>query len=216
MLLKFEKDKGKADKPIEPPVTEPQVNKAANIKTHDETIVIPAKRSFAFFQRVKKIKNIEIYAAIALIAVMVIIYLTTLTPKPGTDVNKAQSGEDYAAALEQRLESTLSQIRGAGRVTAMVTLASSSTIEVAYNSDEKTVTQVGQNGTSNTTTTIVKTPIIVNGQPLVLYEIMPKVKGIVIVAGGASDIAVRLDLMRAVQTLLVDSDVRIDIFTGKN
>jgi len=174
-----------------------------------------------FFTRLKKIKNFEIYIAVALILVMVAIYLTTFgggsTPSPNT--NWQRSNEDtYARELESKLVGTLSGIRGAGSVKAMVTVVGSATLEIAYNIDEKSITQSsGTNAT--TTTTIIKTPVIINGrdgpQPLIIFEIKPQLKGVIIVASGAGDPGVRLQLLRAVQTLIADDSVRIEIFTGK-
>jgi len=192
----------------------------AEAKREDKPL--PDKKGFAgFWARVKKIKNIEIYLAIAMILVMVAIYMTTL----GGGVTNAgatqrRRNEDaYAREMEAKLTRTLGQIRGAGRVEVMVTVVGSATLEVAYNIDEKTVTQSGGGGSATTTTTIVKTPVIVHGkdgpQPLILLEIKPKIRGVVVVASGAFDVGVRMQLLRAVQTVIADDSVRIDIFTGK-
>ena len=179
----------------------------------------PTKQSF--LGKLKKIKNFEIYLAVGLILVMIAIYLTTFGGGSGTSggSGKKTPEENYAREIEVQLVKTLSQISGAGRVEAMVTVVGSATIEIAYNIDERTVTQSGSGGAATSTTTIVKTPVIINGrdgpQPLILFEIKPKVKGIVIVASGAYDVGVRLQLMRAVQTVIADDSVRIEIFTGK-
>ena len=169
--------------------------------------------------RLKKIKNFEIYLAVGLILIMIAIYLTTFGGGSSTGNAPRKTEEDYAREIETRLVKTLSQIGGAGRVEAMVTVIGSATIEVAYNIDERTVTQSGSGGSATTTTTVVKTPVIINGrdgpQPLILFEIKPKVKGVVIVASGAYDVGVRLQLLRAVQTVIADDSVRIEIFTGK-
>jgi len=181
----------------------------------------PSKTKKSFFARLKKIKNFEIYIAVGLILVMVAIYLTTFGGGSGSGAGtvKKTAEENYAAEIESRLVKTLSQINGAGRIEVMVTVVGSATIEVAYNIDEKTVTQSGSGGSATSTTTIIKTPVVLNGrdgpQPLILYEIKPKVKGVVVVASGAFDVGVRLQLLRAVQTVIADDSARIEIFTGK-
>lgn len=168
--------------------------------------------------RIKKVKNFEIYVAVALIIIMVAIYMTTFSSGSSSS-SKKTAEQDYAREIEKQLVNTLSQIQGAGRVEAMVTVVGSATIEIAYNIDEKTVTQSGSGGSATSTTTIVKTPVIINGsdgpQPVILFEIKPQVKGVVIVASGAYDVGVRLQLLRAVQTVIADDSVRIEIFTGK-
>ena len=178
------------------------------------------KKKVGIFDKIKKIKNFEIYLAVGLILIMVAIYLTTFGggARSGSSsaANWQRSNEDsYARELESKLANTLANIKGAGKVTAMVTVVGSATLEIAYNIDEKSITQQGSGGSATTTTTIVKNPVIVGGQPLVILEIKPKLKGVVIVASGAGDPGVRLQLLRAVQALIADDSVRIEIFTGK-
>lgn len=188
----------------------------ANIQALSARTQVQAKGNFV--TRLKKIKNFEIYLAVGLIVIMIAIYMTTFS-SPSSSAQKKTSEQDYALEIEKRLVETLSQIRGAGHIEAMVTVIGSATIEVAYNIDERTVTQSGGTGSSTTTTTVVKTPVIINGkdgpQPLILFEIKPKIKGVVIVSSGAYDVGVRLQLLRAVQAVIADDSVRIEIFTGK-
>lgn len=178
----------------------------------------PIIKKESIFARIKKIKNFEIYLAVGLILVMIAIYITTFS-SGGTTSSKKTPEQNYAREIETQLVSTLSKIQGAGRVEAMVTVVGSATIEVAYNIDERTVTQSGSGGSSTTTTTVVKTPVIINGrdgpQPLILFEIKPKLKGVVIVSSGAYDVGVRMQLLRAVQAVIADNSVRIEIFTRK-
>jgi len=122
-----------------------------------------AEKKPGLLARLKKIKNFEIYLAVGLILVMIAIYMTTFSPKPASTPKKNPE-QDYAGAIEKQLVSTLSKIHGAGRVQAMVTVTGSATIEVAYNTDERTVTQSGGGGSATTTTTVIKTPVIINGR----------------------------------------------------
>ena len=187
-----------------------------------EVVICQPKKvdKLSFLKRIRKIKHFEIYLAVGLIVVMIGIYLTTFGGGGGSaPASRINPQENFARETEARLVRTLSQIRGAGRVEAMVTVIGSATIEVAYNIDERTVTQSGGNGSATTTTTIVKTPVVINGrdgpQPLILFEIKPKVKGVIIIASGAFDVGVRLQLLRAVQAVIADDSVRIEIFTGR-
>lgn len=203
MLAKFSNDDKQAAEEMPQIITEPQ-----------KTII----KKEGIFARIKKIKNFEIYLAVGLILVMIAIYVTTFSSGGKSTQNKTPE-QNYAREIETQLMSTLSKIQGAGRVEAMVTVVGSATIEVAYNIDERTVTQSGSGGNATTTTTVVKTPVIINGrdgpQPLILFEIKPKLKGVVIVSSGAYDVGVRLQLLRAVQAVVADDSVRIEIFTGK-
>lgn len=170
------------------------------------------KFNLPIISKLRKIKNIEIYVAIAVVLVMVVIYMTTFMggSKKSTADTLTTMEENYVREMETKLVNTLSHISGAGNVKAMVTAVGSATLEIAYNIDERTITNGG-----STTTTIVKTPVIINGkngsQPLVLFEIKPQLKGVVIVASGASNPSVRLSILRAVQILVSDPSVNIEV-----
>ena len=47
-------------------------------------------------------------------------------------------------------------------------------------------------------------------------EIMPPVKGVVVIAEGAGNVRVKLDLLKAVQALLSVSSSQVEIFKGNN
>jgi len=205
-----------APSPITPVIEiKPQPAQPKEVKPSQE------KTLPSFLAKLRRVKHIEIYAAIAVIAVMVLIYLSTFggSSKPNSSDALTKVENDFVREMEQKLVKTLSQVKGAGKVDAMVTAVGSGTLEIAYNIDEKTITQSGGTGAANSTTTVVKTPVIINGkngpQPLVLLEIKPKLKGVVIVATGANDPGVRLSLLRAVQALVADPGVNIEILTRK-
>ena len=208
-------------KPLLPDTQQKENKGLATRESYMENKPSQVKTIPSFLTKLRKVKHIEIYAAVAVIAVMILIYFSTFggSGKPSSSNTLTKSEIDFVREMEQKLVSTLSQVRGAGRVDAMVTAVGSATLEIAYNIDEKTITQNSGAGSANTTTTIVKTPVIVNGkngpQPLVLFEIKPKLKGVVIVASGANDPGVRLSLLRAVQALVSDPMVNIEILTRR-
>jgi len=199
--------------PTKPPAVE---TKPAPVTQNPKPITL--------FQRIRRIKHIEMYVAGLVVIIMIAIYASNFLggSSQGSGGYMQQihrNNQQFAREMESNLVNTLSNVRGAGNVSAMVTVVGSATLEIAYNIDERTVTQGGPNGTSNTTVTIVKTPVIVQGphgpQPLVLMEIKPRVTGVVIVASGAHDIGVRLQLLRAVQALVGCTEVNIEILSGR-
>lgn len=212
-------------------VIQPQtvVQSQTVMSTHTQRDSKPAEiaakpdQRLSLLRRIRKIKHIEIYAACLVVLIMIGIYASNFIGAGNNDSLERQIQQNqavFAREMEQRLVSTLSQIRGAGNVSAMVTVVGSSTLEIAYNVDERTVTQTGPNGTSNTTTTVIKTPVIINDRdgprPLVLLEIKPRLVGVVVVASGAHDIGVRLAILRAVQTLTGnDNSINIEILAGR-
>ena len=86
-----------------------------------------------------------------------------------------------------------------------------------HQAQQQANTTTNASGTT-TSITVVEEPIIItqNGEetPLVLMEILPVVKGVVVVAEGAKDVGVKLQLLEAVQALLSLSSGNIQILTG--
>lgn len=171
---------------------------------------------FAIFEKLKKIKGIEwIIVGIACIIVFLIYYSSSaIKTDNATFDNTTSSSSQYACEIENKLSKVLSNVSGAGKISVMVTLESGSEIIVATSKEERTNTSSGSNN-STKSVTIVETPVIVGKEPLVLMEKLPQIKGVIVVAQGAKDVSVRLELLRAVQTLIdVDSN-KIEIFVGK-
>ena len=173
---------------------------------------------FNFLKKLKGVKNIEIVIACILGAVILLVYFSGLGAPSNTVTNfknEYTTSTAYAEFLENKLSQTLSSISGAGRVSVMITLESGPELVIATSTDQKTnSSQSGDNKTESIT--IVENPVIIsqNGtsRPLILMEILPKVQGVVVVAQGAGNVKVRLDLLNAIQGLLNISGSNIQIF----
>lgn len=118
-------------------------------------------------------------------------------------------------ALEERLVAVLSQIRGAGRVSVLITYESSG--EVVTATIRRTDEDVqDDDASSKRTMSEVIEPATIDtdsGQsPIVLYEKEPSVRGVVVVAEGASDLGVRLNLQRAVAAVTGVEESAIEVF----
>ncbi len=174
-----------------------------------------------WWEKIKKIKHWEIYAAIFAVVLIVGIYWSTVTPKNKTTTAvtdnsvAVNTNQTYADQLATKLETVLGSVAGAGKVAVLVMTDGEGTAELAYDTQEKTVTQTGSNGQEITTTTKEQKLITANGQPIILWTNPPALLGIVVVATGAGDVSVRLNLLRAVQTIIGDQKVDIQILTGK-
>lgn len=178
---------------------------------------------FKLFSKLKKIKHLEIYLVIGLVCIVLFIWFFDFgDTKKAEEQNVLTSNSlsSYTNELETKLSKTLSQIDGAGEVSVMITLDGSSQLILAYETESRsnTTDNTTANGTTTKTnnTTANSTPIIINsnGQssPLVLSEIMPNIKGVVVVCEGASNIRVKLNILEAVQALLGVNSSQIEIF----
>lgn len=173
-----------------------------------------------WWEKIKKIKHIEIYAAVIAVVLIIGIYFSTLssgktkTAEQTTETKIVTTSQTYADALAEKLENVLGSVAGAGKVSVLVMTDGEGTAELAYDTQEKTVTQTGTNGQEITTTTKDQKLITVNGKPLVLWTNPPDILGIIVVATGASEVSVRLNILRAVQTIIGDQKVSIEILSG--
>ena len=163
-------------------------------------------------------KNLKIIILCIIFVVALILFLkmsgTKSTTKTTTTSSiQYQTSLDYSKQLETKLESVLSQIKGAGNVKVMITLDGSPELVYAMDSNEKV-----SNNTGGSTTTSSSTPILVqtNGatSPLILTEVLPKVKGVIVVSSGANDISIKLDILNSVSTLLDISTDKINVLKG--
>ena len=165
-------------------------------------------------------KNLKIII-LFIIFIVAMIFVMNLTKGVSSNTTTNTIGStnyttslEYSEMLESKLESVLSQVKGAGQVRVMITLDGSPELVYAMDSDSK----VSNSSSGGTTTTSSQTPIIVskNGSssPLILTEIMPKVKGVIVVSSGANNVSVKLDILNSVSTLLGISTDKINVLKG--
>lgn len=126
----------------------------------------------------------------------------TVQAQPPVD-NTAESGQesDPTAALEKRLEETLSLIDGAGRVRVMITLKD--TGEKVVEKDVARRSDTDSGGSQNTDQSqssvyvrdgSVETPYISN-------ELTPQVEGVLVVAQGGGNSMVKQNILQSVMAL---------------
>ncbi|HPY36314.1 MAG TPA: hypothetical protein PLH38_00635 [Clostridia bacterium] len=176
-------------------------------------------------RRLKSDKRLELAVYGGLVLLILVLYLSTLLPKEEKNktIPDSLNAPEHLALSEQdverRLEKVLSSIRGAGTVRVMITYESGPELVTAMSTD--TNSNIAENveaGRQSTTEqqTESKRPATVTGSggttPIVLTEKQPNVRGVIVVAEGAADIAVRLNLQRAVQTVLSIPASSIEVF----
>ena len=170
-----------------------------------------------YFEKMKKIKHIEIYIAIVVALIIVAVYFSTSftfkskgqnssTKEDNLEVNFSNS-QEYVVYLENKLESVITNVKGVGQANVIITLEKG--FEYVYETEEETNSSA--NGNIVTKTKVV----LVNGKPVLKEEIYPVVKGIVIVAEGAKDTSVKLNILSLVQTIININTSQITILEGK-
>ncbi len=154
------------------------------------------------FARFKKIKHFEILLAVIVGLVVCVVYFSFFT-KPKTDktnenlTDDCVSAMEYVDFLENKLSNVLSKISGVGDVNVIITLESGFSYEYASDTETKSTTSGGVE-----TTITTQTIILVSNEPVVVKEIYPIVKGVVVVAEGAENFNIKMNILTAVETVL--------------
>ena len=150
-------------------------------------------------EKVKNNKKIKYLLIGLLLAVLILaILFSSINKIKGGNEDTLIQNTDFVSSLESKLSQTLSKVDGVGKVSVVIMVKSGMETVLAM---KTTVTE-----TSNGTET-VQTPIIVNGDTIVVKELYPEITGVLIVAEGAENITVMKRLQQATVSLL---DVKID------
>lgn len=140
------------------------------------------------------------------------------TNPAGTDEFELSVTEER---LKNELKSTLSKIKGIGKVDLMINFqCSEEYIPAEEKSTSKSVTSEKDNegGERKITQDTDGTKIVVSTdgnttKPVMLKKINPKVEGVIIVAEGADDEKIKKDIVLAVSSLFGIPNYKIQVFT---
>ncbi len=144
------------------------------------------KPKFSFWDKLKKIKHIEIYIAVIFIAILLLIYLSNFSNKTSSSGGKTTVNElsitGYVQSLEDNLEEILSNIGGVSNVKVMITLDMSATT--------------------------------ISDQQITL-DTMPPIKGVLVTASGVEDVGVKIKVLHAIEAVIDVTNGNIQILSNK-
>ena len=143
---------------------------------------------------------------LVIILIIGIVFMTVLSDKPQ---QKSSSVNDNVQLQEEKLESILSEISGAGKVEVMITYYGSSEKDIAY--ETKTSTSGSDKNSSGSED---KKAVISGGEPVVVQEKYPRVKGVIVVAQGADSIEVKRALTDAVTAATGAAACNVCVYKG--
>lgn len=117
---------------------------------------------------------------------------------------------NYEDKIKRDLVDILSQIKGVGKVNVMVYFEGSQETQPAYNINEtsKVIQEKDNQGGTRTTNENNKSVNVVilnegsNTKPLIVKQVNPSIGGVIVVAEGADNIAVKEMIKNAVKTVL--------------
>ena len=168
----------------------------------------------------KTIKIILLIIAFIVLAVLYLNFTSSKTKVSSLTTSTTYSREymstiDYTNYLENKIGSTIRGMNGVTQVSVMVTLNGSVELILAENEDHRSNTTTNAGNTTSSETRVSE-PIIVSRSgtqtPLVLYEKLPSVAGVIVVAKGETT-AIRLDIINALKTLLNIPSANIQVFS---
>lgn len=140
--------------------------------------------------------------------------LLDMTPaKPRVDApaensrNAPMQVRSYEDALEAKLANLLTQVKGAGAVAVSITLENGNVQEFAKNvtKESRTIQEKDNGGGVRTTQEVKESEQVLlsreNGvdRPVMVREMKPVIKGVLVIAEGAADSTVKANLTRAVE-----------------
>ena len=127
---------------------------------------------------------------------------------------------DYGSLLEKKLEDTLSKLKGVGEVKVMITLEDTVEKIPAFNTTKNNETSNeidSQGGTREVIREDMTIQVVTGseGSLIVLKEIKPTVKGVIVIAEGAQELETKEILYEAVKTVLGISGNKVEIYSSK-
>lgn len=187
-----------------------------------------------FFKQLKKIKNIEYFVVVLAIAIIIGLLSNWLQPQnkkndsisvdsPAT-VDELPDQETIIFDQELKLKQILSSMKGVGEVDVMITYKTGKELVPAMNTVESNIETEEKDSNGGirkvSQTDINSQPVSMSTsdgtQPLITTEVQPEVLGVIVIAEGAEDIHVRLELQKAVQTVLGINANQVEIFVMEN
>ena len=184
-------------------------------------------------------KNIENLVVFLILLIITIIAINTIWGGKKEETNQENGNTSYKKLaeninnsidsnnsqlneynLEENLEDILSKIAGVGKVKVLVTYSETSEVVAMYN-EKNTLNNTEETDTNGCVRKIEKTDtdkeIIYeekNGQktPITQKVIMPKIEGAIVTAEGASNPAIKTNIIQAVSAATGISTYRIQVF----
>ena len=155
--------------------------------------------------KIFKNKNNRIIFIIFIIGVVLV-----LTAQHRKDTYGGENVSAPASAVsvrneEERLAGMLAQIEGAGRVSVMITYESGTEKSLAYETKTSSRENSGERSEDRKAVTS-------GGEPMVVKEVYPQVKGVIVAADGADSASVKTAIREAVTASLGVSAHRVCIF----
>lgn len=136
-------------------------------------------------------RNNRIMLVILIIGIAFIVFSTGL---PGNGTDNSDMLNEYRGE-EARLSEILSEIKGAGQVSVMISYVSTMEKDIAYDGENERAVTSG-------------------GNVVIKREMYPQVKGVIVIADGADDPSVRQTIKEAVISVTGAAANHVCVYSG--
>lgn len=149
--------------------------------------------------KIKSVKNIEIIIAVILCLIILCVYISSATVSTVAD---SEDFEQYIMALEAKLYEVVCAIDGVAGATVAISYDSTAMFEYVYD------TLTSTNGEDTSTSSEI---VLVDGQPILIRQIVPSIVGVVVVLHGTTNAVTDMYVLQAVTTLLDIDSSKVEI-----
>ncbi len=146
---------------------------------------------------IKNKHNIILY--IILIIGVAVMLLANMTGEKQEKKTENTASEVTYKTDEERLCEILGDISGVGEVSVMITYYESPQKDLAYETKESENIRESSGGHEKT---VDKQAVMADGNPMVVKETYPDVKGVIVTAEGAGNVKVKESISSAVQAVM--------------
>lgn len=172
-------------------------------------------------------KNNKTLIILVVIGIALLIFSKIITPGESDPITTSPKGGSEVGAFEneiqRELHTMLNKMKGVGKISVMVTLDSGPESIYSQNITESSKEMDEQDNQGGVRTTVEynhsgQLVIIKKGggeEPVVIKEIMPKIRGVLVVAEKGGNPKVRLEIQRAIQGVLDIPAYKISVVEGE-
>lgn len=165
-------------------------------------------------EKLKLGKNLKTIIAVVLSVIVVAIFFSSFKSKSvktnQTSTKTSSLIIEYCKEQENRLEQVLENVKGISNVKVFVYVDESPTIKYL---EEKNESTSDKQSSFTTTTVLVKNGSIT--QPVVVVEVAPKIKGVLLIAKGAGDLKIKTTLTNIISSVLGINISNVEVLEGR-
>lgn len=163
-----------------------------------------------------QIMNTKVLAVIFIVGIGLVALPMGSSSKDKEVIGEERFFDTYREDTEEALENMLSKVKGVGNAEVMITFASGG--QTFFAADEQSDNQSEKDEeqkTATQTTYVLKNDAGGGESPLVMKQNTPEVAGVLVVATGAKDPAVKSEIVNAVRAVLGVKAHRVEVLEKK-